>query len=134
MSTKLQNLAIDEISGVDLPANLINGWLIAKARESRNDFTPIEVMEAVDKLLIAEGATNEIRAAVAEAMVERAVEMATVSKAARKAPEGITVHDLGSGGFWVIADSWVETLRKDGGDDAVVAHFEEELRALGVGR
>lgn len=32
--TKLQNIRIDEVSGVDTPANLADGWIIQKALQS----------------------------------------------------------------------------------------------------
>jgi hypothetical protein len=44
---------------------------------------------------------------------------------------GVTVVPLDdAGAFYVVADSWVEKLRRSGGDEEVIAHFEEILGSL----
>jgi hypothetical protein len=138
MSTKLDRLAIEEVSGVDDPANMIRGWLLMKSRDGSagaRAYTPLELMAEVDRLLLADGATDEIRGAVAQAMVEKHIEMESVAKGRGRGevPEGIAAYEF-DGGVWFVAEDsdFFKSLRAEG-DDAVVAHFEENLRAFGVG-
>lgn len=78
---RLARLTIEEVSGVDDPANELPGWLLQKN--------------------------------------------AKVVKA-----DGAAIVPLGDGGFYVVADSWVERLRAEGGDEAITAHFADVLSAF----
>lgn len=76
MPTQLTDLVVDEISGVDHPANLLEGWLVMKSRDSVDDPITQSVLAAV---------TNEEKGVE----VAEATETEAVDTEVAKALEGV---------------------------------------------